>query len=847
MKRQILSLTLLLFAIAAFSAQSETTISLNGVWNFKADYYDKGETEKWSSTFFNDSGWDKMNVPGNWDLRNEYANYSGKGWYRTTFITPDASNGKVVRLNFEAVGIDYKVWLNGEQLGNVQGGYFSMNFDISKKLKAGAVNKLVVCADNTFRSGAYWSWGGIRRPVSLIINEPLFIESTHITAIPNLKNGTANISINALIANSISNKGAVELSYEVSFGGKTIKTGKQTVLLTRKYSQNADFQINLARKEVKLWHFDFPNLYSIKLRLTENGQVTHEITDRFGIRKAEIVNGKFLLNGESVRAMGLNWVADDRMTGNTLPADVYKRDIDNMKSLGVNLARLSHVPLPKEIYDYLDEKGMMVIAEIPLWGMTYLANPDNRTPFSWLTQLVNTNFNHPSIIGWCVGNEIGYVNQNQRVMEYAQKSIQFVKDSLDASRIVVLVSHSANNQPNDPSKYGDFVPFNSYGWWGGDMDRIHANQPDKAIFLTEIGENLIGEDLNTSTGSFPKMLNQVRGREYVFGASLWTYNDYRSNHRSSNLTWDGKVSQNRDWGVIDGYGNKKRAYEILRKEHAPFKTLSVKQDSKSLSVSLLPRAVLDLPAYTLRGFKLTVEEFGNENQLLKKTELALPEVKPGDLTFTKLIPVSGEVAARRISVVSPTNYSQMDTTIYYRTPQTPEIKAVFNNGEKIRVVFNHVNFATEYKLMYGEKELAQVTKSTIDNYIETDRLSKESVLGKTFQLKLVAINSFGESSSTVKTELIQQHGKMPPVIKAVRPFQHGISIGYSNEKAEYLYKVQYSTTADFSSNTHVILTTTKGACFIPELTPGKKYYVRMSVVEQYDIESGWGEAYSIQL
>jgi beta-galactosidase len=206
------------------------------------------------------------------------------------------------------------------------------------------------------------------------------------------------------------------------------------------------------------------------------------------------------------------------------------------------------------------------IAEIPLWGVTKLADPENPIPHQWIKQLVNNNFNHPSIIGWCVGNEITNKSQNPHVMEYAEKAIQYVKDSLDKSRLVVLVSLSANYQPVDPSTFGDFIPYNSYNNHGKNIDKVHEYQPDKIIFMSEIGNSLIGEDLNTSTGNFSKMFSEIRGRSYLFGASLWTYNDYRSNFRSLDPTWDSKVSQNRDWGVVDGYGNKKRAYNIVRKE-----------------------------------------------------------------------------------------------------------------------------------------------------------------------------------------------------------------------------------------------------------------------------------------
>ena len=828
----------------AENLSTEKYISLNGIWNFKADYYNQGEAQKWMGIDFNDTGWDKMTVPGNWDLRNEYASFSGKGWYRTTFETPTEYRNKVIRLNFEAVGIDYKVWLNGELIVNVTGGYFPNFINISDNLKSGVKNTLVVSVDNTFHSGAYWSWGGIRRPVTLVINNSLFIKSTHIIAIPDLKKGTATVSVTASLLNTAQLKAPVLLDYELSFTGKVIKKGSLNVKLTGADSQQSKLEFNLASKDVKLWHFDFPNLYTIKIQLKHGNTLKHEIVERFGIRKAEIVGGKFMLNGESVRAMGLNWVADDRLTGNTLPVDVYKRDIDNMKSMGVNLTRLSHVPLPKEVYDYLDEKGMMILAEIPVWGMTKLADYSNPVPFSWLKQLVNSNFNHPCIVGWCVGNEIGYINQNKHVMGYVEKAVNYVKDSLDNSRLVVMVSHSASNQSDDPSKFGDFVPQNSYGGWGADLDRIHKNQPNKAIFMTEFGENLIGEDLNTTTGNFAKMLNQIRWREYVFGASLWTYNDYRSFHRSSMLSWETKASENRDWGVVDGYGNKKRAFEILRKEQAPFKSLVVKQIPNALQISLKPRAKLDLPAYTLRGFSVVCEDFGSDSKLINKTQVLLPTINPGDSTLTKLIPVKGLVVARKISVTTPTDYSQMDTTIYYQIPAKPIIKEVFNNGEKIRIVFDKINFASTYKLMYGEKELTSTSKSTIDNYIEVADLGK-NLLGKTYLLQLVALNDFGENRSEIYKEKILEHGVMPPVIKAIRAVQDGISIGYSSNKTEYLYKIQYSETSDFSFNTHIIQTTSKGACFIPNLKSGVRYYVRMSAVEQYEIISPWGETYSV--
>ena len=853
----LLAIFLLLNLISGAKAQNlpatgnpgESKISLNGIWNFKADYYDKGESQTWFGPDFNDSGWDKLQVPGNWDIRNEYADFSGKGWYRSTFKTPSGIDGKVVRLNFEAVGINYKVWLNGEPIADVTGGYFLNYMNITNKLKANAKNSLVVCADNSFHSGAYWSWGGIRRPVTLVINNPEFIESVKVVSVPDLQKGTAKVSFDVSVFNGDKVNEDLDLIYEVSFAGLVIKKGAKKVSLTNSSINKTFVEFTLPKKDVKLWHFDFPNLYTLKVQLKKEDVLTHEVIERFGIRKLEIANGRFLLNGESIRVIGYNWVADERLTGNTLPTELIKRDIDNMKSLGANMTRISHVPLPKEAYDYLDEKGMLVMAEIPLWGTTKLADPENPVPQQWINHLINNNFNHPSIIGWCVGNEIGAINLNPRVMEYVEKAIRYVKDSLDRSRFVIMVSHTANNQIEDPSRFADFVSYNTYNSWGKNIDKVHEYQPDKMIFVSECGSNLIGEDLNTSTGNFSKMLNEFRGREYLFGASLWTYNDYRSNYRSSDPTWDSKVSQNRDWGVIDGYGNKKRAYEIVRKAFAPLKSLTAKSEGNSIQVSLQPREKLDLPAYPLHEYKLVCEEFGKDYQLVRKGEQIIALINPGDQLLTKSFNANENqmLSARKISFVSPTGYILMDTTLCYVVPEKPVIRAIFNDGVKIRVIFDHVNLAVEYKLVYGEKALNLTSGTTIDKYIETEKLTDGRNFGKTVQVQLVAINGFGETGAEIQKVTLAAYGKLPPVIKAVKAFQNGISIGYSSEKNEYLYKVQYSTTPDFSSDAHVIKTICKGACYVPDLKPGMKYYIRMCGYEQYELQSPWSETWIVKL
>ncbi len=63
-----------------FSQGETPNFLLNGYWSFETDLYKTGETKGFPTKSFDDSSWDSLAVPGNWDLKNEYAYYVGDAW-----------------------------------------------------------------------------------------------------------------------------------------------------------------------------------------------------------------------------------------------------------------------------------------------------------------------------------------------------------------------------------------------------------------------------------------------------------------------------------------------------------------------------------------------------------------------------------------------------------------------------------------------------------------------------------------------------------------------------------------------------------------------------------------------
>ena len=99
-----------------------SNISLNGKWQFQAS------NENMDATLFdsNYSEWDTLRVPGNWDTRDRYSEYTGKGYYQRQFEIPKEWFGKQIRLKFDAVYQTSKVWLNGALLGEHTGRIYAI-------------------------------------------------------------------------------------------------------------------------------------------------------------------------------------------------------------------------------------------------------------------------------------------------------------------------------------------------------------------------------------------------------------------------------------------------------------------------------------------------------------------------------------------------------------------------------------------------------------------------------------------------------------------------------------------------------------------------------------------------
>jgi len=373
--------------------------NLNGEWEFEIDYSMSGKDRK---LFKSEKLNGLINVPfcpesklsgvGNKDFLNSV-------WYRRDFeLTEEELSGKVL-LHFGAVDYQSFLYVNGVFVGSHKGGYSSFCFDISAFSNPGK-NSISLCVIDDVRnplvprgkqSEEYYSHAcdytrttGIWQTVWLEFLPKAHIES--VKYFPDILN--SKLHIKALLTG----KGALE--------AKAFYEGRQ-VGAAKAYSDGGLLNLSLALDELHLWEPGQGRLYDLELIFGED-----KVRSYFGMRQIALEDGKFLLNGKVVfqrLVLDQGFYPDGVYTA---PSDEdLKKDIEISMAAGFNGARLHEKVFEPRFLYHCDKLGYMVWGEYPNWGLDY---SDPAAVYSILPEwceVLQRDFNHPSIIGWCPFNE----------------------------------------------------------------------------------------------------------------------------------------------------------------------------------------------------------------------------------------------------------------------------------------------------------------------------------------------------------------------------------------------------------------------------------------------------------
>jgi len=420
--------------------KSEFYKTLNGKWAFNWSKNPQSRPKYFYKTGYDNSSWDKINVPANWELEgygipiyvNQPYEFMPKGkrpippylpedWnpvgsYITYFHIPKNWQDRQIFLHFGAVKSAMYLWINGKKVGYSQGSKLPAEFNITKYIKKGK-NKLALevyrWSDGTYlECQDFWRISGIERDVFLYAKPYFQIFDCFFK--PHLENDykDALFELDIKLKNYLPQ---IPQGYKLDI---ILKNGNK--YLIEKQIDNIEklvYSINSpVLKGIKTWSAETPNLYDLEVVLrNKNGKMVDVIKQKVGFRTSEIKNGQLLVNGKPVLIKGTNRHEHDEVTGHVVSRNLMLKDIQLMKEYNINAVRTSHYPNDPYWYELCDKYGIYVIdeANIESHGMGYGKESLSKDT-TWLDahlmrgkRMVERDKNHPSIIIWSLGNEAG--------------------------------------------------------------------------------------------------------------------------------------------------------------------------------------------------------------------------------------------------------------------------------------------------------------------------------------------------------------------------------------------------------------------------------------------------------
>lgn len=473
------------------SAENRDWINFNENWLFS-----RGNPENAAVVGFDDSRWEILNIPHDWAINGPFdieapgntgkLPWKGEGWYRKTFSVDKADEGKVVYFLFDGIMAFPEIYINGKLAGTWDYGYNSFYVDVSEFVNYGEENTIAVYADTRKHDSRWYPGAGIYRKVRMLITDPVHSEiwGTYITT-PVIDQSKAEVRV----LNTINNFTATDKEITVE---TTILNNEGTEVARsenkRKIEANSALEFDnwLKVDNPKRWDVDNPVLYSLRTSVKEGEEVLDEKTTLFGFRTIEFAaDDGFHLNGRRLQLKGVNLHHDHGPLGAAFNYRSMERKLEIMKEMGVNAIRNSHNIEAPELLELCDKMGFVVFNEaFDKWDGKADITPE--TDFYEFGERNIRNFvmrdrNHPSVIIWSVGNEMGDIQSNTGYgLQKLAAMVGFVR-KYDITRPVTM----ANDQDGN-ARWRHFDYYDVHAWnYNQRWEPARKLDPSKSVIISE--------------------------------------------------------------------------------------------------------------------------------------------------------------------------------------------------------------------------------------------------------------------------------------------------------------------------------------------------------------------------
>ena len=562
----------------------------------------KGDAPGAQQPDFSDAPWRTLDLPHDWSIEGPFSQTepaqaslpAGIGWYRKRFRLPESYRGRTVVIEFGGIYENSEVWINGQYLGKRPYGYIPFSYDLTPHLNFGRDNVIAVKVDNSHQTNCRWySGSGIYRHTWLLATNPVHVAywGTFVTS-PHVSKEAATVQIKTRVRNDGKSAARCILSTTIlDQEGQAVQSAEavQEVAAEGVY----EFVQQVRVEKPNLWSLANPYLYKVRSAVREQDRVVDQYDTPIGIREAVFDADKgFLLNGEHVKLNGVCLHHEAGCLGAAVPERVWERRLGILREMGSIAIRTSHNPYAEEFLDLCDRMGFLVMNEaFDEWKVPKgQIGPNGYSNYfdEWyerdVTNFVHRDRNHPSVVLWSAGNEIG--DQSAPQGADTLRKLLAVFHAEDPTRLVTAGCDNIASEPPSHTARPEFlalldvVGYNYVDRWRDRTEKYYSIDrqafPQRRVIGTESGAMsgvrgdyralFPGDAAPAGFGGagsgrnidVEQLWKFVRTYDYVAGDFMWTGIDYLGEAR-----WPMKGSSA---GVIDTCGFRKDGFYFYQSQ-----------------------------------------------------------------------------------------------------------------------------------------------------------------------------------------------------------------------------------------------------------------------------------------
>ncbi len=520
-----------------FDSSSEIHASLDGLWDWRLDPLEIGETGEWGKGLWFAGESEPLTIPSTYNApSSKWLGHQGPTWYRRCYPSESAEPGwrqpgwrQFVR--FDGVLLRACAWFNGVALGCHEGGYTAFRFEVTGLSHSGGQDTLVVRADNRLtwhsmpprvrvKHNPVWGvYGGIYRSVFLESVPPSRLLKAAPFAYAETKD--SGFKVQAVVEITSRDSGSERWDLHCSwFGPEGDKLGDMALPIPEGLGFHG-LHFHLPVAHPRTWGPGHPDLYRLSFELRQGDSALGHWTLLTGYRNLSVAQEEMRIDGKKAFLRGISKMEDDPMLGQSQTAEIIQRDLEWVDSLRANFIRLAHYPHHHGELLEARDRGLWVSEEIPFFhigvgwsqwlvdfqewrhfparsfGMrqlrdTLLLQLAQRSLF----EMIERDVANPAVLFWSLGNETYSLGKaSGEVYAWLRRSAL----AFDPTRPSALAEMTFYQPWLDVFRHGsdslDLVTVNAYyGWYfgeaediGEELDALHRRYPGKPMILTECG------------------------------------------------------------------------------------------------------------------------------------------------------------------------------------------------------------------------------------------------------------------------------------------------------------------------------------------------------------------------